>query len=611
MSGYADRRSRTAGVHPSTDGARPSPGKRTLGPESAFGAAVQKREALGAGGILALQAAAGNRAVVRLVQARRERSSTGDNPLVEHVQRSAARGGKVGGETAVHEAAPVPQDSTGHASEQALPAATGGQPMPGDVQARMEHAFGADFSAVRIHEGPHAPSIGALAYTQGTDIHFAPGAYDPGSRRGQSLLGHELTHVVQQAQGRVQSTGQAKGAAVNDDPALEREADDMGARAARGERVRGARPMDAAALPGGSPDIRVQCKPSHGVIQMTKWQWTGQGGWKALGEITSRPPEFPGLYVGQIYDDRVLPPTRIEFGGGNLSFGSSYVDKHPSFAPRFTTTTKETREELRTTYPAQNAMIQDNIDHLEDMGATVSHDVDATEDHGKRDVDHFNFPHTGDIHTSKTSTLLKQYLEKSEETQDEGHIIRIGLLNESGGAFDSRYGLRGALKTSTYHPIKKMVFDEERFPGYSHVKTTGKGKLDFTDQQRMELWLQKTGTRGNPMDIIPNMDMEDGYNSDEERERVYDRNRDQYPHDQRMRHLLEDQPRIEMRPVTLTDNIHSGAFRTFKGAIIRPTGKFDGPAIQVEIVTSYDDELFKGSLLFVKVKHIDKVGREM
>src|SRR5690606_37874359 len=90
-------------------------------------------------------------------------------------------------------------------------------------------------SAVRIHEGPQATNLGALAYTQGTDIHFAPGQYSPGSQSGQELLGHELAHTVQQAQGRVQATQQAKGVAVNDDPALEREADELGAKAARGE----------------------------------------------------------------------------------------------------------------------------------------------------------------------------------------------------------------------------------------------------------------------------------------------------------------------------------------------------------------------------------------
>ena len=88
---------------------------------------------------------------------------------------------------------------------------------------------------MRVHEDGRATSLGALAYTQGTNIHFAPGQYQPDSRQGQELLGHELTHVVQQAQGRVQATGQAKGVAINSDPALEHEADVMGTRAARGE----------------------------------------------------------------------------------------------------------------------------------------------------------------------------------------------------------------------------------------------------------------------------------------------------------------------------------------------------------------------------------------
>ena len=37
--------------------------------------------------------------------------------------------------------------------------------------------------------------------TKGDEIHFAPGAYNPGSLQGQRLLGHELAHVVQQRKG--------------------------------------------------------------------------------------------------------------------------------------------------------------------------------------------------------------------------------------------------------------------------------------------------------------------------------------------------------------------------------------------------------------------------
>jgi hypothetical protein len=116
----------------------------------------------------------------------------------------------------------------------------GGAAMPDEVRGKMEAAFGADFSSVRIHEGPHAAALGALAYTQGTEIHFAPGQYQPGSQHGQELLGHELTHVVQQSQGRVQATTQASGMDINADASLEREADTMGARAARGEHLTGA-----------------------------------------------------------------------------------------------------------------------------------------------------------------------------------------------------------------------------------------------------------------------------------------------------------------------------------------------------------------------------------
>lgn len=108
--------------------------------------------------------------------------------------------------------------------------------MPDAVKQRMEDSFGADFSSVRVHsDSPKAPEVGALAYTQGTDIHFAPGQFKPESSAGQALLGHELTHVVQQAEGRVQPTTEIGGMAVNDNPALEHEADVMGEKAAEND----------------------------------------------------------------------------------------------------------------------------------------------------------------------------------------------------------------------------------------------------------------------------------------------------------------------------------------------------------------------------------------
>lgn len=105
--------------------------------------------------------------------------------------------------------------------------------IPDAVRQRMEDSFGTDFSGVRVHpESSKAPEVGALAYTQGTDIHFAPGQFKPDTTVGQQLLGHELTHVIQQAEGRVQPTTEVGGMAVNDDIGLEHEADVLGAKAA-------------------------------------------------------------------------------------------------------------------------------------------------------------------------------------------------------------------------------------------------------------------------------------------------------------------------------------------------------------------------------------------
>ena len=79
----------------------------------------------------------------------------------------------------------------------------GGLPLPSDVRTKMETAFGSDFSDIRVHIGHEASALGAIAYTWGTNIHFAPGQYNPHTLEGQKLLGHELWHVVQQRSGRV------------------------------------------------------------------------------------------------------------------------------------------------------------------------------------------------------------------------------------------------------------------------------------------------------------------------------------------------------------------------------------------------------------------------
>jgi hypothetical protein len=100
----------------------------------------------------------------------------------------------------------------------------------------MERSFGADFSDVRVHEGGHVSGLRATAYTRGSDVHFAPGKFQPGTEAGDKLIGHELAHVTQQRAGRV-SAPQGKGSPVVADKALEAEADHHGDLAASGRRV--------------------------------------------------------------------------------------------------------------------------------------------------------------------------------------------------------------------------------------------------------------------------------------------------------------------------------------------------------------------------------------
>jgi hypothetical protein len=77
-----------------------------------------------------------------------------------------------------------------------------GRPLEPEARSEMEVAFKQDFGDVRVHTGATADKLteelGAQAFTSGKDIFFRGSAYQPGSEPGRELLGHELTHVVQQ-----------------------------------------------------------------------------------------------------------------------------------------------------------------------------------------------------------------------------------------------------------------------------------------------------------------------------------------------------------------------------------------------------------------------------
>ncbi|OJJ14918.1 hypothetical protein BKI52_40910 [marine bacterium AO1-C] len=118
----------------------------------------------------------------------------------------------------------------------------GSQGLPAQMRTNMESMGGVDLSDVKVHRNSSKPAEidtkansevfqakqapvqqKTEAFAQGSDIHLAPGM--------DKHLAHEAWHVVQQKQGRVQPTTSSGGVAINDSPQLEKEADDMGAKA--------------------------------------------------------------------------------------------------------------------------------------------------------------------------------------------------------------------------------------------------------------------------------------------------------------------------------------------------------------------------------------------
>ncbi len=97
--------------------------------------------------------------------------------------------------------------------------------LPDRLKTGIETLSGYSMDDVKVHYNSAQPAkIQAYAYAQGTDIHIAPGQ--------EKHLPHEAWHIVQQKQGRVKPTHLSNGVPINNDRALETEADFMVKKAA-------------------------------------------------------------------------------------------------------------------------------------------------------------------------------------------------------------------------------------------------------------------------------------------------------------------------------------------------------------------------------------------
>jgi hypothetical protein len=211
--------------------------------------------------------------------------------------------------------------------------------LPDAVRGKMEAALGADFANVRVHVGPQPERVGAIAFTIGSDIYFAPGRYQPETIEGQQLLGHELAHVVQQRAGRVRNP-LGSGLAVVQDHALEAEADRMGQRAAGRIVLRQAPPIVAK-----TADIQTQRMMIRGeriqaavarsrptAIQRTIWRYDN-GKWVVDEPGTkgrfSRPKKGKqGEYFNSVNNKKAMNKEKVRAGLSDLlMISGSLTDK--------------------------------------------------------------------------------------------------------------------------------------------------------------------------------------------------------------------------------------------------------------------------------------------
>lgn len=123
--------------------------------------------------------------------------------------------------------------------------------LPNQLQSGIESLSGMSMDHVTVHYNSDKPAqLQAHAYAQGSEIYLGAGQ--------ERHLPHEAWHVVQQAQGRVRPTLQIRDAvSINDDEALEQEADVMGERAAAFGGVTHAVPVAQSAMIPSGPVQRV------------------------------------------------------------------------------------------------------------------------------------------------------------------------------------------------------------------------------------------------------------------------------------------------------------------------------------------------------------------
>jgi hypothetical protein len=167
--------------------------------------------------------------------------------------------------------------------------------LPHNLKTGIEELSGYSMDDVAVHYNSGRPSqMRAAAFAQGTDIHIGAGE--------EQHLPHEAWHVVQQKQGRVAATAHEAGTPINDDVALESEADVMGKKALNAIERRAA-PAQKKSLFGGVRQMYARWyewdgKEYHarwlGLPESTGWikleqEYEGKPVWMSITNVAHHP----------------------------------------------------------------------------------------------------------------------------------------------------------------------------------------------------------------------------------------------------------------------------------------------------------------------------------
>ena len=202
----------------------------------------------------------------------------------------------------------------------------GGQSLDSASRSFFEPRFGHDFSNVRVHSdsaaADTAKSINARAFTLDNHVVMGSGEYQPNSPSGKRLLGHELTHVMQQ-EGRSLGLGISSRAPLS----VQRKPRQVRAHRFLGLNISGGvNPRMATRLNNVAASLRREYQTVHGTAAANDTvvlNWAGiysMRGWRPRSS-PSRSKHCSGSAVDVNYDNQPYIVTRSQVRGREVLGG--------------------------------------------------------------------------------------------------------------------------------------------------------------------------------------------------------------------------------------------------------------------------------------------------